>query len=220
MRRWQLAVQAVLHAERDLADPALVALDAPLPIDGVAESVLKLLPRTGATVSGRASVLREHVMVSGRQGFHAEWQATLARVDAVLALEGHSLAIWREARRRDGLNLDDAVAQAIKDLKELAIAKSPIGGPCALVIGTDALLHDGLGVWDAFVKQADAVVARQGLTRYHEKSPVVPGAELVTEALSITSNGALPFGVRSAPFGDDGAAVRKFALVEIGRAHV
>jgi hypothetical protein len=207
-------IPAAAPARVELADLAL-ATD---PIDAVADGVLKTLPRTGAAISGRATVLREHVMVSGRQGFHAEWQATHARVDAVVAVGANSLAIWREARRRDALALDPAVTEAIADLKLLAAAGRPVAGPCVLVLATDALLHDGLGVWAAFASQADAVVARQGLTRYHEHQPVVPGADLVTDPLSITSHGALPFGVRSAPLGDDGAAVRKFAVVDHGVA--
>jgi predicted Zn-dependent protease len=208
-------VPAAAPARVELTDPALATQES---IDVVADGVLKTLPRGGATISGRATVLREHVMVSARQGFHAEWQATHARVDAVVALGANSLAVWREARRRDGLDLDAAITDALADLKLLAVAGRPVAGPCALVLGPDALLHDGLGVWAAFATQADAVVARQGLTRYHEHVPVVPGADQIVEPLSISSNGALPFGVRSAPLGDDGAAVRKFALVDHGIA--
>ena len=208
-------IPAAAPARVDLTDPALATQET---IDAVAAGVLKTLPRSGGTISGRATVLREHVMVSARQGFHAEWQATHARVDAIVALGANSLAIWREARRRDALFLEPAVAEALADLKLLAAAGRPVAGPCALILGPDALLHDGLGVWAAFATQADAVIARQGLTRYHEKGPVTPGADTLAEPLSVTSNGALPFGVRSAPLGDDGAAVRKFAIVDRGIA--
>src|SRR5262249_9454787 len=88
----------------------------------------------------------------------------------------------------------------------------------ALVLGPDALLHGGLGVWATFVAQAGAVGARQGLTRYHEKTPIVQGADQFPHPLPIASNGALPVGVLSAPLAGEGAPVRKFTLVDRGIA--
>ncbi|HET9989765.1 MAG TPA: metallopeptidase TldD-related protein, partial [Kofleriaceae bacterium] len=44
------------------------------------------------------------------------------------------------------------------------------------------------------------------------------GADTVAEPLSITSDGALSFGVRSSPLGDEGDAVRKFPLITRGIA--
>src|SRR5205814_212917 len=130
----------------------------------------------------------------------------------------HALVIMREARRLDELDLDVAIAAAAADLGLLARARAPKPGPCALVLGPDALLHGGLGVWDAFAAQADAVVERQGLTRYREGSPIAPSADRVADPLTIDSDGALDFGTRSAPIGDEGDAVRRFALVDRGIA--
>jgi hypothetical protein len=87
-----------------------------------------------------------------------------------------------------------------------------------VVLTADALLYGELGVWEAFVTQADPVVARQGLTRYHEPAAIAAGAENVAEPLSISSDGALAFGVRSSPLGDEGDAVRRFPLVTRGLA--
>ena len=86
------------------------------------------------------------------------------------------------------------------------------------MIGPDALLHDGLGVWAAFETQADAVIERQGLTRYRERGPIAPGAGTVAEPLTIASAGALDYGVRSTPLGEQGDATRKFVLVDRGIA--
>jgi predicted Zn-dependent protease len=80
------------------------------------------------------------------------------------------------------------------------------------------MLHDGLGVWACFVEQADAVVERQGLTRYRERAAITPGADSVPEPLSIASNGALDYGLLSAPVGDEGDAIRRIPLVERGIA--
>ena len=211
---WATIPQAA-PARVDLADPALATGELLAAADGVA----KLLPRRpGATVEPRITVVREKVAVQARQGFHTEWSATFARVEALVIASGHGLAILREARRTDALDLVAAVDDAIADLRLLATAGPAVPGPCALILGPDAQLHGGLGVWQAFVAQADPVVARQGLTRYHERAPIVPGADQLAEPLTIESNGAIPFGTASAPLGDDGDAVRKWTLVERGIA--
>jgi hypothetical protein len=86
------------------------------------------------------------------------------------------------------------------------------------VLRGDALLHGGLGVWQAFVSQADAVVERQGLTRYRERAAIAKGANEIAEPLTIHSNGALDFALDSAPMSDDGGAIRAFTLVDRGTA--
>lgn len=206
---------------RPLAAPARVTLADPklaqqAPLD-VAASITKELARP-SDVAASVTVLREQVNVVARQGFRTEWTATLLRCDALVSAGKHSVLVAREARHQAGLELDAAIASAKQDLDSIAKAGTPTAGPCGLVLGTDAMLHGGLGVWTAFVSQADAVVERQGLTRYRERTPIVPGAEQVTEPLTITSNGALDFGVRSAPLGDHGEAVRRFVLVDRGIA--
>ncbi|MEO8841985.1 MAG: metallopeptidase TldD-related protein [Kofleriaceae bacterium] len=211
---WSTIPQAA-PARVELVDPALASAE----LLTAADTILTLVPRRpGATISPRVSVLHEQVTMATKAGFHAAWSATLARVEAVVIANDHTLQIFREARRTDRLDLVAAVDDAIADLRLIASAGSPVGGPCALVLTGDAMLHGGLGVWQAFVSQADAVVARQGLTRYHEHTPIVPGADQLPEPLDITSDGALPFGVRSAPLGDDGDAIRQFPLVAHGIA--
>ena len=202
-------------ARVELADPALATGE---PI-AAAMALAKLVPRRpGAAINARVSLLREGVSVQARQSFHTEWSATLARVDALVTQGAHGLAIAREARRGDQLEIAAAVDDAIADLRRLAAAVPYKPGPCAVILTADALLHGELGVWEAFVSQADPVVARQGLTRYHEPSAITDGAENVAEPLTIASDGALAFGVRSSPLGDEGDAVRKFPLVTRGLA--
>jgi len=70
----------------------------------------------------------------------------------------------------------------------------------------------------SFAAQADPVVARQGLTRYHEHALIAEGSDAVAEPLTIASDGALAFGVLSSPVGDEGDAVRRFPLVTRGVA--
>jgi predicted Zn-dependent protease len=184
----------------------------------ITEGLVRVRRSPGITVTGTASVLREQVHALATAGFHTSWIAARARLELVIASDSHALAITREARQLGELQLDDAVEAATADLALLARAGSPAPGPCSLVLGTDAMLHGGLGVWEAFASQADAVVERQGLTRYREHMPVAPGADQTPEPLSIASDGALDYGLRSAPIGDEGDAVRRFALVERGIA--
>ncbi len=206
---------------RPLAAPARVKLDdsslaKQAPLD-IAVDIANKLQRP-ADVSARVTVLREDVNVVGRQGFRTSWAATLLSCEALISTGQRSLVITREARQRASLDLDGALAQTKQDLELLAKASAPTAGPCSLVLGLDAMLHEGLGVWAAFASQADAVVERQGLTRYRERTSITPGAEQVADPLTIASNGALDYGVRSSPLGDHGDAVRTFKLVERGIA--
>lgn len=201
-------------ARMKLADPALGERE---PLE-IASEVLHGLPRP-SSVLARVTVVREKVTVAAFGGLRVEWLATLVRVDALVAAGERSLLVSREARELASLDIAPALATAAADLEHLAKAGAPAPGPCTLVLGPDAMLHDGgHGVWAAFASQADAVVARQGLTRYRERTPIVPGADSLAEPLTIESDGSVDFGVRSAPVGDEGAAVRRFALVERGIA--
>lgn len=162
-------------------------------------------------------VLREFVTVHASSGFHTGWNASALRASALVAVGNRSLEVTREARRVDDLALGRGLADAARDLGLLATATAPTPGRCAILLRTDALLHDGgLGVWSVFADHASAEIERQGLSRYRLRSPIAPGVDQVAEPLTITSNGALDFGTRSAPVGDEGDAVRRFALIERG----
>jgi predicted Zn-dependent protease len=202
-------------ARVEMADKVLLERE---PVD-IAAGILAGVKRPArTTVTARASVSREKVMVAARGGLRVEWPGTITRVEALVASGDRSLAVVREARLLADLGIDEALTSAAEDLALLATATPPAGGPCTLVLGPEALLHDGLGVWAAFVTQANAVVERQGLTRYRERAPIAPGADLAPEPLTITSDGVLDHGLRSAPVGDEGDPVRRFPLVNRGIA--
>ena len=202
-----------------VVDPDLVIKKAP-PLAAQLERFATSVKRPdGAKLALHASLELDRVTVDTRAGFHATWQESLARASALVALERRSLEVTREARRFADLGLDAALADAVADLTTLDGASPAIAGPCAIVLATDAMLHGGgYGVWDIFAAFADSVVDRQGLTRYRLDAPIASGSDAVPEPLSIRSNGALEFGVRSAPVGDEGEAVREFPLVERGIA--
>lgn len=170
-----------------------------------------------AAIAASSSVLRETVSVNASSGFHTEWTASELRVAALLVIADRSVEVVREERRRSMLDFEEAITSAARDLTEVAQAIPPERARYDVMIGVEALLHgDGLGLWQVFAAQADSVVERQGITRYRVENPIADGAHEVSEPLSITSDGALPFGIRSAPVGEDGDAIRRFPLVERG----
>lgn len=203
-------------AKVDIADPALTKVA----LDETAAQLLAALPRPAdSTVSGEIELMRERVTVQTRQGLRTGWTATHVRASALVATGTSSLELVREARRVADLDLAQAIPLALVDLALLGTASAPKPGPCALILRPDALLHGGgLGVWSVFATHATGELERQGLARYRVGAPIVAGAELVNEPLSIMSDGALDFATRSSPIGDDGDAVRRFALVERGVA--
>jgi len=175
----------------------------------------------GAATRTRCTVLREQVAVQARNGFHDAWSASELRAESLVIVGDHSLELVREARRPADLQLAAAIGEATADLRELGRASAPPSiardEPVDLVVATDALLHgDRLGMWSVFVTQADSTLERQGLTRYRPGTPIVPGAPQAPEPLTITSEGAIDFALRSAPVSEEGDAIRKFSLVERG----
>jgi predicted Zn-dependent protease len=203
-----------------LVDPALEKADlteAALGYLGTLERDAKL-PK-GATMQAAVSMMRERVYVQSRIGARADWSATLVHARALVAAGDRSLEVTREARKTSDLELDVGIRAAVADLGQLATAGPPAPGQCAIVLAPEAHLHggEGLGVWSVFAAQADPTLEREGLTRYRLDSIIAPGAEAVSEPLSIDSNGAIDFATRSAPVGDSGDAVRRFGMVDRGR---
>ncbi len=198
-----------------LLDPALARAE----LGEVAKVMLHDLKRPpGAAVVAAATVSREHVLVITKQGALAQWVASLAHADATIAVGDRSLEVSRDARRVADLGFGPALAAAAADLALYPAADAVTPGPCTVVLTADAMLHGGLGIWQVFANQADAVVARQGLARYRPGSPIAEGARAPSDPLTIVSDGALDFAVGSAPIGDDGDAVRRFTLIDRGIA--
>ena len=203
-------------------------------LDAVARNLVAQLHRpTHLAISAAASVLREKVTVIASSGFHTSWLATALRADATLSTPAtatgapHRLRVSRAARRSDDLDLDAVIADAAADLLQLVAAGPPTPGPCALLLGPDALLHPidhapdddlGLGLWTIFAHQADSAVERQGFTRYRWRGEIARGAAQLDEPLSIISNGALDFATRSTPVPDDAVVIRRFPIIERGIA--
>ena len=204
-------------AQIAMFDRALDKLD----LADAARTVLRELKRpAGATVTARVEVSRTDVTVRTAKGLRATWSESLYRADALVIAADRSMTVGRAARTREHLiGFDAALDDAVADLAALGTAAAPVADPCMLMLGPDALLaDDDYGVWAPFVSQADAVRARRGLARYRLGKPVVAGADQLPEPLSITSDGALDAGLRSAPLDDEGSAIRRFPIIERGLA--
>jgi predicted Zn-dependent protease len=82
--------------------------------------------------------------------------------------------------------------------------------------------HASLGWFGPLLAQSDARLVRQGLSRYGPgRSIYGSGYGSVTlpgEPLTLTSDGTLPYGLRSRPFGDWGEPTRQLTLIEDGVA--
>lgn len=205
------SLPAAAPAKVTVLDPALAKRE----VQSVALAIAGA-QRAAATC---ARVMREQIVVETRSGLNTRWDASMFEIDALVANRTHSIHVHREARREADLDLDATIASAAADLALLAGARPVKAGPCTLVLDANAFLHDDVtGVWSVFAAQADAVLERQGLTRYRIGVPVAPEADTLDEPLTIASHGALDFATRSAPLGDEGDAVRKFTLVERGVA--
>lgn len=202
-----------------LADPALAHGDLARTL---AEHVDALARPDGVDVTIRLTGERRTTTVETRQGFHATWPSTRARAELAVATAAHAFEVEREARRLGDL----AIAAALADATHAAALADAVDaqpllapGPATLILRPDALLHGGgHGAWAVFAQMADAELEGRGLARYRVGSAIAPGADTIAEPLSITSDGALDFGLRSAPIGDDGEAVRRFPLVQRGIA--
>jgi len=209
---WSSMPQAA-PAKVDLLDPALETVD----LVDTATALGRALPATAS--DAMIELARTRHRIDARSGLVREWTSSHVRTRCVVTSGRRSLVVAREARRLVDLGLDAAISAAGEDLSQMAAATTARPGRCALVITPDALLHGGgYGMWQVFVDQADATRERQGLTRYPLGKPVAAGADTAAEPLFIASDGAQPFGARSAPIGDDGDAVRRFVIVEGGVA--
>lgn len=201
-------------AKVDLADPALDDITA-----ATAATALGGLP---AGTDAEAIVERVAVRiatggVSGRE-LAARWTETRVRVRALIERDGRSLELVAEARRIADLGLDVRVGRALAELSDRATATAPAPGTYTVVLRAAAHAHDGYGIWGALVAQADGALVRQGLSRYKLGDEIAPRAALADEPLDVHSDGTVPFGIRSAPAGDRGEPVRRFAVVERGVA--
>ena len=202
-----------------VADPA-VETAALARVPGELEAQVVAAARAaGATVAEvRVEVAVEAVQVITSRDVDARWPETRFTVEARLLRDGVYARLERVVRRREELAIGVVVAAAVDRALRRAKALETPAGRMATVLRADALLHGGRGLFEAIVAQADPALEHQGLVRYRPGQPIATGAVAAAQPLTVTSDGTLPFGLRSAPLDEDGAAVRRFELVGRGVA--
>jgi hypothetical protein len=198
-----------------VADPAIARpVDA---ADQLEQLVLDAAATHGASVRALdVEVVGETVSVATSRGLDASWPQTALTVRALLVRGDRHARVERSARRLSDLALDAAIAGALADADRIAAAAPTPAGRVRVALEAPALLHGGLGLFAAFVAQADPGLERQGLVAARAGRPIVDGATAAAEPLTLTSDGTLPFGLASTPIADVGDPVRRFALVERG----
>lgn len=171
---------------------------------------------------------RDDLSLSSALGFAVSWRTSRYQLVAHLRPTGNAgaplVTVRCAGRRLSDLSLPAELAAAAQTAA--AAAKRPASPaalpdePVILELGAAAMRGDAdasettassyaaRGVWGAFIALADTVAARQGLRRNQTRG--------IDSSLTLWSDGALPFGLRSAPIGDEGEAVRRFRLWSAG----
>lgn len=214
-------------ARVELLDP--LAAEAFEPAAAELRTVLQqTTARTGLSLlRWRLQVHRETVTLGSAQGFEVAWKQSMVRVDAIVERNGERARLRRQARRIVDLDLPGAATSLGGELALPAAQPSqyaPPPQPVRLELGPEAMLgHDERGVWGVFAAPASAGHAggRGGQRDRLAQRPrgsrgTATASEREQPSLTLWSDGALPFGTRSAPVGEEGEAVRRFRLFSEG----
>jgi len=162
-----------------------------------------------------AEVTTAAIATSG--GLRTSFSATVIDVRATVRDRGARSAVQLRRRRFDQMDLPGQAARARARCQIRAAATSAPAGTYDLVVGADALGHPGTGwgLLGPLAAQAADNAANRGTARYLPGQIALAGDG---DPITVWSDGALPFGLLSRPFGELGEAVRRFALIEDNRA--
>jgi predicted Zn-dependent protease len=142
----------------------------------------------------------------------------LISLDATVIRGGVRARIQQRVRRRRDLTSGEQISAAL-DRAERRIHARPIApGRYAVLARASAFLHQDNGLLAALVGQTDPRLERHGLVRYRLGQPIAPGATSIDNPLTVSSDGAMPFGLHSAPLSDQTEPVRRFELIAHGVA--
>jgi predicted Zn-dependent protease len=189
----------------------------PQAAEGLLRTVTEGVAAAGADlVELSAQVSREDVELSTSQGVSASYRATRLHAHVVVVAHGQQIATTRRGRRTTDLALKGALAAAVQHAAARAHAAPAAPGRYDLLVPAELLAAGpDFGWFEPLVVQADGARCRLGLSRH------VPGQPVVQERgalLSLDSDGTVPFGWHSAPFGRLGEPVRRFPIIALGRA--
>jgi predicted Zn-dependent protease len=238
---WTLPPPAA-PARVDVSDPALIA-DPEGALAGVRAQLAFVGPQR-ELAHWRIAVDLWRLEVRTSLSLASAYSSTLVAVEGALA--GSNEPFAARARRLGDLDWASAAAGASAQarLRERAMRLAP--GAYDLVLSGDALAPDtsallaperdapragaglvardplagdaAFGWFGPLLAQADARLVRQGLSRYAPGASIHGNAPLRGEPLTLTSDGTIPYGLRSRPFGDWGEPMRQLTLIKDGTA--
>jgi len=201
--------------------------------DAVAEELLRLLDASLRLTELRVEAELASTELRSSRGFASSYDSTLLTIDGTITGErdtaGEAEQLRCSARRTGELRIADRVHAAAQQLRDRRAAVAPRPGEYDLLLTGSAVVGgpgqghpaDGradYGWFGPVVAQSSATLARQGLTRYQPGQSIYPSAKASGDPLTLASDGTLPFGLLSQPFGDLGEPVRRFAIVSGGTA--
>ena len=197
-------------ARVEVADPDLVGN-----LAGVVGEAFRPVAKMKIARAEFAAELSTHRIVSSRQ-FTSEYQATRLDFDVtVVADAGGAERVRGAVRRVRDVKLTARLARAVEAAALRRSAKALEPGSYDIVLGPDAIAQPRYGCFAPLVAQASGERIRLGLSRYR------PGQKVFAtggDDFTLVSDGTIPYGILSAPFGALGEPVRRFVLVEKGVA--
>lgn len=218
---WRLPRPAA-PARVELADAAL--LEDPAAAAARAAADLAAADRRARVGRGRIDVEAARFRLLSSAGFDRDYAATRVEATATLIAGSRRLRVAAPfaARARRSTDLDLAArleAATARLLARSGADPTPLGRHDLVI---DAVALEALGLergWLApLAAQASGARARRSLSRYQPGQSVYGQAPVSGDPLTLLSDGAIDFALASAPFGDFGEPVRRFALIERGRA--
>lgn len=195
----------------------------------------------------RLLIHRELSRVRTSNDFAHDYWATLLDVEIAVAAGARVERVRRQVRRRADLQPAELVATAIARAGARVRARPIAAGRYDIILAADArtpsrvvtsseglnwkkdqqhgqLLGVGTTALTAYgwfaplVAHADSRWARRGLTRYQPNQRLLGDRPIRGDALTLISDGTVPFGLRSRPVGDLGAPTRRFIIIDRGVA--
>lgn len=196
------------HAPREIVDQAL-------------QDFISNLPSGVRALQVQLDFAREDLGVIASNGFDDHYRRTGLSVRAVLqAGSGQAVPLHMHARQRSDLHWQESIAAAARLSMDYRTATPLTARSCDLVFRSDAYAprdEADFGMWTPLVQQCSAERFRSGIARYTIGQSITPDAAR-GQPLTMHSDGTRDFGLHSAPFGDDGQPVRRFAMVDKGIA--
>lgn len=154
-------------------------------------------------------------------GFDNQFGSTSALIQAQLQASGGSVVtIEIHARRQEDLRWQALFADAERRSLSGSAAVENEPGEYDLLLLSSAYTPQSasdFGLWTPLAYQCDAALAANGFARYQVGQEIL-AKPARGDSLSLRSDGARDFGPRSAPFDAEGQGIRRFSLVEKGRA--